>query len=228
MKSLITLIMITLMSSQLYAETSQLSVQGKARISVPADQMTMTIGVVAEHKTANQALSQNSTDMKAVMKAIQSLDLKETTIETASFHIDPVWQPKPLNPTPDWKPTVIAFRVTNTLEVQTDNLLIAGQLIDVVVSAGANQVDSLIFGLKDQEAVRHKAIAEATAQAMSIAKTTANAANVTLGNVLNITVDNAKMQPPIAFRAMKAATPITAGDIDVTAVVNMDYAIRAH
>jgi len=133
-----------------------------------------------------------------------------------------------LNPTPDWKPTVIAFRVTNTLEVQTDNLLIAGQLIDVVVSAGANQVDSLIFGLKDREAFRYKAIAEATVQAMSIAKTTANAANVTLGNVLNITVDNARVQPPIAFRAMKAATPITAGDVEVTAVVNMDYEIRAH
>jgi len=228
MKTFLTLIMMTLVTTPLLAETPQLSVQGEARLSVPADQMIMTIGVITENKMANVALSQNNATIDKVLNAIKTLNLTDSKIETATFRIDPVWQPTPMSPTPDWTPSIIAFRVTNTLTVQTNDLLMAGNLIDATIGAGANKIGSLVFGLKDPNAARSKAIAEATAQAISHAKTVASASNVTLSQVMSISVDRAGIRPPIAFRAIQAETSVEAGDVDVTAAVTIDYAIESH
>jgi len=228
MKIFTTLITIVLISSSLVADTPQLSVRGEARLSVPADQIILVLGVVTENRMAKEALSKNNANMQAVLKALKGLGLKESDIQTSSFRIDPIWQTKPVSPTPDWTPTIIAFKVTNTIEVRSDQLSLAGKLIDTAIEAGANKVTTLTFGLKNPQSHRDEAIAKATAKAISDAQTIAKAANVTLGEVLNITLDNASLRPPIAFRAMQASVPIEAGDVEVTAMVNMEYEIQSH
>lgn len=228
MKPIIAIIFFTFLSFSLQAETAKLSARGEARLSAPPDQMTITIGTVTENKVVQEALSQNSAAVNKIMDAVKSLNLKNVHIETSMFRIDPIWQTKPVNPTPDWKPMVISFRVTNLLDIRTSDLTAAGTVIDAAINAGANKVDALAFNLKDPEALRSKAIAMATAQAMEQAKVAANAANVTLGQVLNLTIDNAGIRPPLALRAMEASTPIEAGEIQVSATVNMDFEIRSH
>lgn len=228
MRLIIAMIVFTCLSSSLAAEVAKLSARGEARISAAPDQMTMTVGVITENKAVQQALTQNSAAINDTIKAVKSLSLNNIKIQTSTFRIDPVWQPKPSNPTPDWRPTIISFRVTNLLEINTGDLQASGSLIDAVVNAGANNVSSLSFGLKEPEAIRLKAIDEATSKAIDQAKVAAKAAGITLGPVLNLTIDNAGIRPPIAFRAMEAATPIEAGEIEISATVNVEFEIQPH
>jgi len=228
MRLIIAILAFTCLSSSLTAEVGRLSARGEARLFAAPDQMKMSVGVVTESKAVQQALTQNSTAINDIMEVVRSLDLKDLQLQTSTFRIDPVWQTKPQNPTPDWRPTVISFRVTHLLEISTSDLSASGKLIDAVVNAGANDVSSLSFELKDPESVRSKAIALATSKAIDQAKVAAKAANITLGPVLSLNIDNAGISPPVLLRAMEAATAVTAGEIEISATVNVELEIQPH
>ncbi|NGX57930.1 MAG: 26 kDa periplasmic immunogenic protein [Chlamydiae bacterium] len=224
------LIMGSLLFSDSDIDVPQLSVRGEARIRRPADQLTLNLGVLTEDKTAEKALSENNTAMQSVMDALKNAGLSPSEYQTATFNIRPILTPRPQNPPPEWYPTVIGFRVTNNLTVRTEKLNLAGSLIDAAIKAGANTVDSVSFSLKDYPTHRADAITQATSQAIADAETLAEAANIQLDKVLNISLDDAVIRPKsyMAFRTMDVSASIEPGDVDVTATVTIDYQIRSH
>lgn len=203
-----------------------LKARGSANLKVPADRLTLTIGVITEHQRASEALQKNSDSMNKIMEALKSTGLSQSQMQTSSFRIDPIWQTEPANPTPNWKPEIIAFKVTHNLDIETVAIRKAGGLIDAAFEAGASRAASLTFDLKDSARYRRQAITEATENAIKDAKAAANAAQVVLGDVIAITLDDTFSDTPRPFMAMRANTPIEPGDIDITAGVTVEYEIH--
>jgi len=98
------------------------------------------------------------------------------------------------------------------------------------VAAGANQINSVSFGIADTTALMADARGDAVADAKTRAQTYANAAGVSLGNIL--TISDSSMAPPPPMPMIRAqlaeakATPIAAGEEQVSADVTIVWEIR--
>lgn len=210
-------------------EPSILTVNGHGTLHKPADQLNLTVAVVTEADTAEEALKANNQKMRAVISALENKGLSNKEFSTGQFNVSPVYTPYPKDPPPDWTQKIKGYRVNNSLAIKSDKLGQAGEIIDAVSLAGANAIDQISFGLKDPRLYRQEAIKTATVHAMEDAKSLAAAANVKLGRIRQIQLDNATPPEP-RFKVFAAnldhSTPIEAGDVSVNANVTVIYELE--
>jgi uncharacterized protein YggE len=101
-------------------------------------------------------------------------------------------------------------------------------VIDAAVQAGATNIQSLRFGLKDPEPARRQALRLATEQARADAAAIASGLGASLGDVISVEESGAiTVREAVPGRADAAATqtPIEPGDVDVRASVVIQVAI---
>ena len=206
----------------------QLTVHGQALLEVPADQARVNLAVVTTAASAQDALQQNSTTLKAVTAALIKAGLKPGEFRTGRFEIRPEWTLRPPKPAPGWRPSISGYTVRNSLHLTTKNLPSLGSFIEAGTKAGANSVEGLQFDLADPGAFQKQAIAQATANARREARALARAAGVRLGNILSLRLGPpvARPQLRVAAFAQAAPVPLTPGTVPVRAEVTMVYRIE--
>jgi uncharacterized protein YggE len=108
-----------------------------------------------------------------------------------------------------------------------------GDLLDTVVKAGANSINSIQFDVADKTAAMKEARAAAVKNAQEQAQELAVAAGVTLGDITSISYYDAIPSPVMdtygkgGGGGMQAATvPIQPGQMTLTVTVSMTYAIK--
>ena len=230
---------LVLLSSQAPASTGkedvpQLAVRGTAILNVPADRLNLDIGVSSDARQAEEALKLNSRKMNGVLKALEKAGLTKKEYQTGRFDIRPQWSPRPKNADREWRPHIVGFTVTSRLSIKTLKQDMGGLLIEAAVEAGANDIGSLYFDLSDPRKYRQEAIREATANALSDARTLAKAAGVDIVRVLSLNLDRAQPAPVRmnyervgVMKTMAAAEPppIVAGDVAIHAAVDIIFQI---
>jgi len=215
------------------APVQQLTVVGEAVLSVPADQLRLKVGVVSEAATVEAAVQQNASQMAAVEKALQQAGLTQSEYQSGQYRIQPQWSPRPREVPRSWQPEITGYAVTNTFKIKTQQIGLAGGLINASVEAGANRIDSLVFDLADPHFYRNEAIKRATQNGKSDAETLAAAAGISLEKIMILRLDNGSQgvgyPEPRSFESLSAMadvpTPIVAGEISVTASVEITYQI---
>lgn len=200
----------------------QLTVNASGSIYAAPDQATVQLGVSSQASTAADALKQNSADTTAVIDAIKKLGVDAKDISTSNFNVYPTY---------DTSGTRInGYQVNNSVTVLIRDISTSGTLLDQVVTAGANNISGLSFGIADasqyQADARQKAIEAARAKAEAMAK----AAGVTLGDILSIN-ESVNYQPEMPFaRGMVAdasmSVPVETGQQEVSVSVTLVYEIR--
>ncbi len=213
----------------------RLTVRGEAVLHVPADQLNLRIGVVTAGETAELALGENTEKMERVVKALQRVGLTSGEYKTSQFQIQPRWTLRPRQAPPEWRPEIVGYSVTNSLNIRTRKIGLAGKLIGAAADAGANEIGAILFDLADPRHYRDDAIEAATANAIADARSLAAAASVRLLRVLSLTLDQAVATPirvqteayaERAALAMDGPTPpIASGDVTVQAQVLLVYQI---
>jgi uncharacterized protein len=209
----------------------QIQVTGEAVLMKPADQLSLSVGVVTLAKDAEQAIQENAQNMSQVIDSLGQIGLTKDNYKTGRYAITPIYSTPPKNPPASWSPEIIAYRVSNHLNIQTDQIDMAGSMIDQVNQAGANSIDQLTFELKDPTLYRSEAITLATKNAMKDAEVLAQASNVNLAKILSVSLQSTPQYPVYKNALMMSAsrgynqTPIESGDVEVRASVNITYAI---
>ena len=215
-------------------EIPKLAVRGMAELEKPADQLRLTIGVITENNDATAAMEENARRMRNVIKAIEKAGLTDDEYETGRYQVRPRYTRRPRQLDPSWRPRIVDYEVTNTVNIKSKKLDITAKLIEAASKAGANTIDSISFDLADPRMYRREAIAEATRNAIADANVLADASSLRLVRIMSITLDNAQPQPPpplsrrrmlTAGAAVEAATPISPGDVTIRATVNIVYEI---
>lgn len=214
-------------------EITKLAVRGTAELKKPADELRLTVGVITVHRDATEAMQENAKRMTAVIRAIKKAGLDDDEFETGRFRVMPRYSRRPRQPDPDWRPRIVDYEVTNTLNIATRQLDLAAKLIDSANRAGANTIDSISFGLANPRMYRAEAIKEATRHAIEDANVLAESAALKLVRIMSMTLDSAQPQPPapmsrrmmMASGAAEASTPIVPGDVTIRATVNIVYEI---
>lgn len=205
-----------------------LSVSGTGQANLAPDIAYIYVGVHTENPTAAAAVTENNTQTQAVIQAIKDFGIDEKDIRTTNFSIYPQDKFDPQTGTPTGDKTYV---VDNTVYVTVRKLDQLGDLLDTVVGAGANTVNSVQFDVADKADALKQARADAVKDAEAQAKSLAEAAGVSLGDIQSIGFFDSQ---PIfdgkggggAVAAEAAAVPIQPGQLTFTVTVNISYAIK--
>src|SRR5512138_1475365 len=206
------------------AQPRTLSVSGSGQANLAPDIAYIYVGVHTENPTAAEAVSENTTQTQGVIQAIKDFGIDEKDIRTTNFSIYPQDKFDPQTGTPTGQKTYV---VDNTVYVTVHKLEQLGDLLDTVVKAGANTVNSVQFDVANKAEALKQARADAVKDAEAQAKSLAEAAGLTLGEIQSIGfVDNQPIMfdgkgggGPVAADA--ASIPIQPGQLTFTVTVNI-------
>ncbi|MGO4683372.1 SIMPL domain-containing protein [Hyphomicrobium sp. 2TAF46] len=189
------------------------------------DSARITSGVTTEAKTAREALAANSETMSKVIAELKSSGINPKDIQTAAFNVEPV-----MDFSKDGQPPVLrGYRVSNQVVVHARELGKLGEILDQIVSAGANQIQGLTFEVSKEDTLKDEARKEAIANALRRAKLLAAAAGAEVGNVIQISEETTSSGPvTYAPRMAKAAmaAPIETGTSTLEARVTVTWALK--
>jgi hypothetical protein len=210
-----------------------LTVSGSGEARVAPDEATVRLGVVAQAATARAAQDQVSRAAGAVLDAIRKLGVKDQDIQTSGLSLSPLYSQGRPNQE-NQAPRITGYQANNTVTVRIEDLTKVGPVIDAGLGAGANTLDGVEFGLRNDEAARAQALADAALKARSKAQTLASTLGLKLGNILEVVEGGVSVVPqpyPRFNRAMaelsvaSPETPVSAGQVGVQASVTLRYRI---
>lgn len=204
---------------------NKLTVQGNGSIKVMPDVAYVTVGVTTNNKEANEAQNENKQIMTAVFDALKKAGLTDDDMRTTNYSTYPMY---------DYEANeVTSYEVRNMVELTIKDIDNVGKYMDIAAENGANTAYSVRFSILDESGPYN----EALKLAMKTAKTKADAIISASGNkilsTLNISensygyvsYDRYQMNDEADF-GKGATTPITAGELEVTANVTVVYEIE--
>ena len=192
---------------------------GEATVTAKPDQAKISIGVVTQAATAAAAAAQNATQVSGVIEQLRKAAGAAGEIKTTSYSVSPNYTYPRNAPA-----TITGYTASNAVEVTVSDLAQLGKIIDAATQSGANNVQRLQFGLKNDQAVRARALREAAAQAKANAEAMASGIGLKITRVLALE-EGAAPSPPVRFASLSASaasqTPVQAGDIEVHTSVTL-------
>ena len=205
-----------------------INVNGTGSVNMTPDIAYIYLGVHTEDASASQAVSTNNIQTQKVIDALKKLNVAEKDIRTTNFSIYPSQ-----NFDPSGKPLDTKYMVDNTVYVTIRDLTKLGNLLDSVLSAGVNTVNSIQFYVADNTAALKQARDQAVKSAQTQAQELADVAGVKLGEVQTISFFDSIPTPMLdsgkgggGGMAAAASVPIQPGQLTLTATVSMTYSIK--
>jgi len=229
---IISLWMFLLLTAPAYAQQTAkrppqipfVTASAEAVITAEPDQAEIDIGVVTQAKNAPDAARENAEKLARVMAEVKKLLGPGDEVKTASYSLNPNYRyPQ------GGKPEITGYTATNILRIKTSSLQNVGKFIDTAMQSGANNINRLIFTLKDEQAAQLQALRLASQKAKTKAEEMAAALGLKMVRVLSVTEGERGVRPipiPMARGAQMEAmapapTPVEAGTIEVRSTVTL-------
>lgn len=220
----------TLLAAPALAQTMPppaISVTGEATVSVAPDQAQIDGGVTSDARTAREASDANNAAMGKVLLALKGAGIEEKDYQTSRLSLQPQFATP--SKASERAQGILSFRASNRVTVKIRDVTKVANVIDVLVSAGANEIGGIHFTVTQASKVLDEAREKAIADARRKAEIYAKAAGVTLGEPISISEEGApvplyrgKMAAPMA-----AGAPVAQGEETLSVTVSVSWAIKA-
>ncbi len=211
-----------------------INVNGSGHVNLSPDMAVLELTITRNAKTAAEALKQNSRAMNQVVETLQASGIEARDLQTSGFAIQPdyVYSDSSSKRSAS-KSTIVGYTVRNSLTVRVRDIDATGALLDTVVTLGVNDGGNITLTNADPSAAIEQARVLAMKDALSKARTLAEAAGVGLGPIQSIRENSYQPGPqPVraAYRGMALAaepapTPIVAGENRYEVQVSLSIAI---
>jgi uncharacterized protein YggE len=206
------------------------TVTGNGQTSTAPDRAVIHLGAAEQLTEAAAAQIKVNETMQKALAAIEKVGIPRRSIRTTGLTLTPIYASQ--KPGQTIEPRIVAYRAGNTIEITVEQVDLVGGVIDAGLTAGANQLQGISFGLKNDLPQRTRALALAAEDAEAKAQTIARALHVRLSGVLEITEGGVHVVPQREYfagaRAMAAEamrTPVESGEVQVQATVTVRYEI---
>lgn len=200
-------------------------VSGFGSASSTPDMAYVMLAVETIAETAHKAQTMNAAKMGSVLSALKAKGITEDEIETIGYSINPNYdyESKP--------PRIVGYTCRNEVKVTIANIELVGSIIDAAVEAGANRVTHIEFTLSAhlREQLAKKALESAVRDAETKARTIAEALNLEIKGSIQVEIKTGMPIQPYVYRAetmVDAETPITPGEVQITATVTIIFAYK--
>jgi uncharacterized protein YggE len=210
------------------AAVRSISVSGSGTANLAPDIAYIYLGVHTEMLTASEAVAENNAQTQRMIQALTDFGIDAGDIRTTNFSIWPMDKYDPMTGAPTGEKV---YSVDNTVYVTIRDLAKLGDLLDTVVAAGANTVNSIQFDVADKSEALKQARADAVKNAGVQAQELADAAGVKLGEIQNIGFYDSQPYPVFDGKGgggatEAAAVPIQPGQLTFTVTVNVTYELK--
>jgi len=202
-----------------------IAVSGVGEVTAVPDMATLSVGVTHEDDDAAEAMQQASEGAADVIVRLSEAGVADRDVQTSAVSLRPVWSN---NRNSDDAPEVTGFRASVSVTVRVRALGSLGDVLDAVVSEGANQVGGIQFGFQDPAPLMNAARMAAVEDGRAKAELYAQAAGVVLGPLLRLEEPGSGTPRPEGFTmasARDASVPIAEGELSVSARVSLIYSI---
>lgn len=218
----------TTINQQALPPQRTVSVMGSGMAYLVPDIAYIYVGVHTEESSAADAVKENNAQTQKVIEALKKFGIDSKDIRTTNFSI---WPQERYDPQTGASTGQKTYVVDNTVYVTVRDLDKLGDLLDTVIAAGANTVNSIQFDVADKDAALKQARADAVKDAEAKAQELASAAGLNLGEIQSIGFSDSQPYPIFGGKggggaAAEAAVPIQPGQLTFTVTVNVTYEIK--
>ena len=238
----------TVQVSPLGPSSALLSLSAEGRSNRVPDLAVFSAGVVTHGATAAEALGTNSRQMDRVVAALKRSGITDRDIQTSSISLSPRWNNpeaeaqriaretrQPYVPSNE-PPRIIGYEARNSVQVRVRRLGEMGKIIDMLIEAGANEVNGPSFTLDDQKAALDEARTAAVAEGRARAELYARAAGMRVVRLLSmsegggyypvqqIVVTGSRMSAPGA-PPPPPPPPVAVGELTLVVSLSMQFEI---
>lgn len=195
------------------------------------DVMTIAAGIETTGPTASEALRRNNEVANRLLEVIRSRRVDARDIRTTILRVRPQYERERPDDDGERERRIIGYSATNTLELRLRDLTRAPELLDALLSAGANNVSGPSFSLSEERPARLAAQRAAVELARQEAENFAAALGMRVTRVLRvsersrdrgneydnyITVTGSRIGP---------GPPIEPGELETRVTVWVDFAL---
>lgn len=230
-----TLLFLLLIASPAVAQDTPpprtLAVSGQGEVKVAPDLAVVSFAVETTAPAASSAVAENANKSTALADALKQQLGGNGKVSTTGYGLDPVYEQRDRGAAPA-APRITGYIARNEVRAETRSIDAVGKLIDAATKAGANRVEGLEFTLQERSAAQNDALKLAGQDARRQAEAAAAALGVTLGKIVTVNANASPIMPRqyVRMRAaaaeMSTTTPVEAGDVTVTANLQVTYAIE--
>jgi uncharacterized protein len=215
-------------------DSNAITSSATGEVLVLPDRSEISLAVQTQNADVKTAQAENAKIMNDVMNALVSAGIPKDQLKTTGYSIYPVYEDNSNNLL---SKSVRTYQVTNTIVITLKDISRAGDVIDIAIANGANQVNYISFMLapETEQSYRGIALTKAVQQTRADADAAAAAMGVNITGIKDATIGSSL--PPVVYDnsvAMKTIggvtsavpTPVTPGDVKVSASVTVSYLFR--
>lgn len=188
----------------------------------------ISAGVVTQAPDARAAMTANNVSMTKVVAALKKAGIAERDIQTSNISLNPQYRYRE-----NQIPELVAYQAQNNVTVKLRNLAKSGDVIDALVTQGANQVNGPTFSLDKPDAANDEARIDAMKKARARAELYAKTAGMTVKRIVSISEGGGYQPPyPVPVAAMKAemadaaSPPVSPGEVGMNVSVTVVFELR--
>lgn len=205
-------------------QDSTVTVSGVGEVRVKPDTASISVGSVATALTSVQAMAEASANMGKIIKAARDAGIDDQDLRTQTISLSPVYERT--NSNRGQRAKISGYKAQQRLRVTVRKIDTAGEVLDTLVKAGANDVGGIGFSISKRAELVDEARRKAVSQARHAASILASEAGMRLGSPHKI---DEQSSSPVRFneaRMMKASSssvPVSPGDIQVSVRVRVVF-----
>ena len=208
------------------AKGATVAVSGTGSAAVTPDGAVLYVGVETSAESSKEAQEENSGSINAVIEALLGAGVEEKDITTSSFDIYADYDYV------DGSSVFAGYRVSTMLTVSNLDISAVGDLIDLAVEAGANDIDGIEYTYSDTEEAYDQALEAAIDRAYAKAELIAGKTGASL-EVVSIEEEDysygaidARSYSVTTLESAdeeSASMTVLAGETEITATVNVVF-----
>ena len=197
-----------------------------AEIRKDADRLIINVGVETQAKSASEAEDKNKEITNLIYSELRSLGLNEDEYSTESYNVytDRNWENNEIK----------GYIVSHNIKIDTEEIGMAGKILDASIDTGANQIYGLQFTLEEEteKAAREEAYVKASEGARTKSESIARGLGVRITKIVRITDSTVNYIPymtDVAYAevASKGADiNIQPGDVIISASISVSYGFK--
>ena len=207
---------------------TRLDVAASGEVTRVPDIAVISTGVVTRAATATAAIQQNATRMERVRAALKRAGIEDKDIQTSSINLNPEYVYAERQP-----PRLTGYTASNQVSVRFRDIRKTGEILDVLVAEGANQINGPSLTIDKPEEALDEARLKAIANGRARADLYARALGMRVTRLLSVSESGGYAVPPpmpmyARAEAMSAdaSTKIDPGEQKVQVSVAMSFELQ--
>jgi uncharacterized protein YggE len=204
-------------------EPATITVQGSGKLDVAPDIAYIQLAVVSEGATVGAAQKENAAIANRVYSRLEAAGIAKDYIKTTQYSVVPLYQQENAEKN-NGVPVIRGYQIINGFNIAVAPER-AGEIIDLALQAGVNQVQTIRFGRIDEAGAKNVVLQMAVRDALGKAEAVAAALGKRIGRVQTVNESGVYVQMPEFDRLSKAAysvdTPISSGYVQLNANVQL-------